>query len=302
MLPKSGIKILGQGITGSEGTRALPWMQEYGTIVVAGVTPGKGGENVGGVPIFNSVAEAVAKVGHVDASVQFVPPKFVKNATIEAIDAGVHLHIVQAEKVPTQDTSFIVAYASLKGARIIGPNTAGLIAPSRRLKLGLVGGGNPQKMFVPGNIAVISKSGSMAAEISLQLKKNGWGISWAVGIGGDRIIGTDFIDFMLELEDDIETVCTVIFGELGGTYEERVAEFVKLGKIKKPVVAFIGGDFTMKLPSEVQFGHAGAIIEGNKGDPEHKRCVLTESGVEVAREFDQIAGLVAKCLAKRTKV
>ncbi len=296
MLPKSGIRILGQGMTGSEGARALPWMMDYGTDIVAGVTPGKGGLEVNGVPVFNTVSEAISKIGFVDASIQFVPPSFVKNATIEAIDAGIKFHIVQAEKVPTKDTTYIVSYARLKGAQIIGPNTAGLISPSRKLKMGLMGGGNPQKMFVPGSIAVLSKSGSMAAEISLQLKKRGKGISWAIGIGGDRIIGSDFVDLMLDLEDDKETDCFVMFGELGGTYEERVAEFVKLDKIKKPIIAFIGGEFTMTLPSEVQFGHAGAIIEGNRGNPEYKRQVLAQAGVRVAREFDQIVGLVEEVL------
>ncbi|MDO8429069.1 MAG: CoA-binding protein [Candidatus Daviesbacteria bacterium] len=295
-LPSKDAKILGQGITGSEGSRAVPWMKAYGTNIVAGVTPGKGGQEVEGVPIFNSVKEAIEAVGSIDVAVQFVPPKFMKSAAIEAIEAGIGLHIIQAEKVPTQDASYIVALALERGVNILGPNTAGMISPSRKLKLGLVGGGNPSKMFIPGNIAVISKSGSMAAEISLSLKSNGFGVSWAVGIGGDRIIGSDFVDMMLALEEDAETKAYVIFGELGGTYEERVAEYIQKGKIKKPVVAFIAGEFTQILPSEVQFGHAGAIIEGSRGRPDHKRQVLREAGVKVADNFDEIADLV-KALA-----
>ncbi|OGE25418.1 hypothetical protein A3H85_00885 [Candidatus Daviesbacteria bacterium RIFCSPLOWO2_02_FULL_40_8] len=295
IIPK-GAKVLGQGITGSEGSRAVPWMKQYGTNLVAGVTPGKGGTEVEGVPIYNSVQEAVEAVGSIDVAIQFVPAKFMKAALIEAVDAGIKLHIIQAEKVPTQDTAFVVAYAKGKGATIIGPNTAGLISPSRQLKLGLVGGGNPTKMFMPGNIAVLSKSGSMAAEISLQLKKAGLGVSWAIGIGGDRIIGSDFVDLMLDLEEDPETTAYVLFGELGGTYEERVADYVKSAQIKKPVVAFIAGEFTMKLPSDVQFGHAGAIIEGDKGRPDHKRQVLREAGVKVADDLDQIVALVRESI------
>lgn len=291
-LLKEGAKILGQGITGSEGSRAVPWMKAYDSNIVAGVTPSKGGQELEGVPIFNTVKEAIEQVGMIDCAIQFVPPKFVKEAATETIEAGVGLSIIQAEKVPTQDAAFVIALAKDKGVNIIGPNTAGVICPSRKLKLGLVGGANPTKMFVPGNVAVISRSGSMAAEISLGLKKNGLGISWALGIGGDRIIGTDFVDMMLDLEQDPETKVYVMFGELGGTYEDRVAEFKTSGKIKKPIVAFIGGEFTQRLPSEVQFGHAGAIIEGDRGKPEYKRQVLKEAGVLVADDLDQIPELV----------
>lgn len=289
---KENARILGQGITGSEGSRALKWMLEYGTNVVAGVTPGKGGQVVEGVPVFNTVKEAIETVGSIDAAVEFVPPLMTKMAATEAIEAGIGLHIIQAEKVPTKDAAYLYALARKKGVRIIGPNTAGLICPSKKLKIGLMGGGVPDKVFAPGNIAVVSRSGSMAAEISLQLKKAGLGVSWAVGIGGDRIIGSDFVDLLMLLEHDPETKATVIFGELGGTYEERVAEYLNLGKISKPIVAFIGGEFTLSLPSEVQFGHAGAIIEGNRGLPDHKRQVLKEAGVKVAEDLDQIASMV----------
>ncbi len=291
LLPENA-RVLGQGITGSEGSRALEWMQAYGTNVVAGVTPGKGGQEIMGVPVFNSVAEALGKVGHVDVAIQFVPAKFAKGAAKESIEAGIGLSIVLAERIPTSDGAYIYALAKQKGVKVLGPNTAGMINPARKLKLGLVGGGSPDKMFVPGEVAVISKSGSMAAEISLQLKNAGLGVSWVVGIGGDRVIGTDYVDAMLELEEDQGTKVYVMFGELGGTYEERVAEYIKQGKITKPVVAFIGGEFTLSLPSEVQFGHAGAIIEGERGKPDHKREVLRQAGAKVADDLDQVPGLV----------
>lgn len=295
LLPENS-KILGQGITGSEGSRATEWAKEYGTNIVAGVTPGKGGQEVLSIPIFNSIKEAIEKVGMVDGSVQFAPPLRAKDAALEAIEAGIKFHLIIAEKVPTKDAAIIFSKAKANGVNLIGPNSVGFICPSRKLKIGLIGGGNPNKVFIPGNIAVISKSGSMTAEISLQLKNNGLGVSVACGIGGDRIIGTDFADFLLELENDEDTKASVIFGELGGTYEERVAEFVRTGRIKKPVVAFIGGEFTMNLPSEVQFGHAGAIIEGERGKPDHKRKVLREAGVRVADNFDEIVSLAKQAI------
>ena len=291
-LLKKGAKIIGQGITGSEGSKVLPWMQEYGTQVVAGVTPGKGGQELLGVPIFNTMKEAIEAVGVVDGAVQFVPPQFVKGAAKEAIEAGIKFILIGAEKVPTQDTAYIYELAKENDVVLIGPNSVGLICPDRQLRLGLIGGANVAKVFVPGNVAVISKSGSMTAEIGILLKNNGVGVSWAIGIGGDRIIGTDYVDFLLELEGDQNTKASVIFGELGGTYEERVAEYVKNGQIKKPVVAFIAGEFTMSLPNEVQFGHAGAIIEGQRGLPDYKRKVLKAAGVRVAESLDEIPDLV----------
>ncbi|PJA89798.1 MAG: succinate--CoA ligase subunit alpha [Candidatus Magasanikbacteria bacterium CG_4_9_14_3_um_filter_32_9] len=295
LLPKNA-KIIAQGLTGSEGSRSLPWVLKYGTNIIAGVTPGKGGQKIQDIPIFNSVKEAIKEFGEIDGSVQFVPPNFVKKATIEAIEAGIKFVLIGAEKVPTKDASYIYEFAKNNGANVVGPNSIGIINPTKKLKLGLIGGGNPSRMFVPGEIAVISKSGSATAEISLSLKNSGMGISWAIGIGGDRIIGSDFVDFLLELEKDKQTKASVIFGELGGTYEERVAKFVKEGKIQKPVIALIAGDFTTCLPNEVQFGHAGAMIEGNRGCPKTKRIILKESGVIVANDMDDIPNLLLQAL------
>ena len=160
----------------------------------------------------------------------------------------------------------------------------------------MVGGENPERSFVDGNIAVLSKSGGMLSEIGVLLKKNNLGVSWAVGVGGDRIISTSFADFLLELENDDKTKASVIFGELGGKYEEEVAKLVKGGQIKKPIVAFIAGEFTQKLPSDVQFGHAGAIIEGKRGLPSEKRRILRESGVYVADDFDEIPTILKKII------
>lgn len=292
LLLNENFRLIGQGLTGSEGASSLPLMLDYGTKIVAGVTPGKGGQEVLGVPIFDTVKEAIDKVGIVDGSVQFVPPLFTKNAVIEAIDAGVKFILVGAEKVPVKDAAIIRAYALKNNVSVIGPSSVGILSPSRRIKIGAIGGATPDRVFVPGNIAIISKSGGMCSEIGLLLKKNNLGVSWAVGIGGDRIISTDFVDFLLELENDKETKASVIFGELGGTYEEKVAELVKKGKIRKPVIAYIAGEFTSTLPTNVQFGHAGAIIEGKRGGSEEKRKILSESGVTVSKNFDDIPELI----------
>ncbi|MDP3646363.1 MAG: CoA-binding protein [bacterium] len=293
MLLHEGAKIIGQGITGTEGSRAAQWMLEYGTNLVAGVTPGKGGQTVcSSIPVFNTVKEAQDAVGPIDATVVFAPPMRSKDAVVEAIDAGIKLVVVIAEKVPTSDGAYMYAYAKKHGAQIIGPNTTGIINPSKKIKIGLMGGGEPLRMFQPGNVAIVSKSGSVAAEIGVLLKRAGLGVSWAVGIGGDRIIGSTYVDILTELENDPDTKVLVIFGELGGTYEERLAEAIHTGRIKKPVVAFIAGEFTLSLPSEVQFGHAGAIIEGERGKPDHKRKVLRESGASVANTVDEIVGLI----------
>lgn len=295
LIPKNA-RLIGQGITGTEGARSLPLMTNYGTNIVAGVTPGKGGQEIFGVPVFNTVNEAIDKVGKVDGSVQFVPPLFTKSAVFEAIDAGIKFILIGAEKVPVKDAAMIYAYAKKYNVSVLGPSSVGLICPERKIKIGEIGGATPERVFVDGEIAILSKSGGMTSEIGLILKNNGLGISWAAGIGGEKIISTDFADFLIELEKDKHTKATVIFGELGGTYEERVAELVKTGDIKKPIIAFIAGDFTMSLPNDVQFGHAGAIIEGKRGFPSEKRRILKEAGIIVAENFDEIPMLIKKII------
>lgn len=293
LLPNNA-KIIGQGLTGSEGQSALPWMLKYGTNIVAGVTPGKGGQEVMGVPIFNTVKEVVDKLGPVDGSVQFVPPLHTLNAVKEAVDNDIKFILIGAEKVPVKDSAYIYAYAKKFGANIVGPSSVGLISPHKKIKIGSIGGMDPDRVFADGNVALISKSGGMTSEIGLLLKNNSLGVSWAVGIGGDRIISTSFTDFLVELEKDEKTKASVIFGELGGTYEEDVAKLVANGTIKKPVIAFIAGEFTQTLPSDVQFGHAGAIIEGNRGLPSEKRKILSRAGVAVAEDFDKLPDIIKK--------
>lgn len=290
------IKVLGQGITGAEGSKAARWAKDYGTNIVAGVTPGKGGQEIEGVPIFNSIKEAIEKVGTVDVAVSFVPPRFAKDAFFEAAGNDIKFSIIIAEKVPTKDAALMYAYAQEKGVKFLGPNTAGAISPIRKIKLGLMGGPDPTKMFIPGEVAIVSKSGSIAAEIGLTLKRANLGVSWAIGIGGDRIIGQDFVDCLKTLEEDPYTKVSVLFGELGGVYEELAAKLINEGLVKKPVVAFIAGEFTLMLPSEVQFGHAGAIIEGDRGKPDYKRRVLAGAGVKIAQKIEDIPDLVKELL------
>lgn len=297
-LPRNKSRFIGQGITGAEGSTSLTYMLSYGTNIVAGVTPGKGGQKVQGVPIFNTVKEALNGVGEVDGSVQFVPPLYTKGAVQEVLESGIKFVLISAEKVPVKDAAVIYSLANKNQATVIGPSSVGLISPKNRIKIGAVGGPNPDRVFVEGDIAVISKSGGMTMETGLLLKNHGMGVSWAMGIGGDRIISTDFTDVLLELEKDSDTKASVIFGELGGTYEEKVAKAIAEGKIKKPVVAFIAGEFTMKLPSDVQFGHAGAIIEGKRGLPSEKRKVLRQAGALVAENFDDIPVLLKKVNGK----
>ncbi len=289
LLLNKEMKIIGQGITGHEGKTALPWMINYGTQIVAGVTPNKGGQTIEGLSIFNNVKEAVNDREGIEASVLYVPPLAVLGAVKEALEAGIKFILIGAEKVPTKDASIIYELSKKYNASIVGPSSVGMIIPHKQIKIGSIGGANPERVFASGEVAIISKSGGMTSEIALHLKNNGLGISMAVGIGGDRIICSDFADFLLELEKDENTKATVIFGELGGTSEEKVAELLKSKKIKKPVIAFIVGDFTALLPSNVQFGHAGAIIEGDKGKPEYKKKILRDAGAHVVESFDDIA-------------
>lgn len=298
LLPNKNTKIIGQGITGHEGRIALPWSLSYGTQIIAGVTPNKGGQSIEGVPIFNTVKEAIEIVGKVDASVLYVPPLAVLGAVKEALEARIKFILIGAEKVPTKDAFIIYELSKKYSASVVGPSSVGIIIPERHIKIGSIGGANPERVFTSGNVAVISKSGGMTSETALHLKNNGLGVSVAVGIGGDRIICSDFADFLPELEEDKKTKASIIFGELGGTSEEKVAELIKSKKIKKPVVAFIAGDFAAILPFNVQFGHAGAIIEGDKGRPEYKKKILREAGAYVVEDFDLIAKTVKLAINK----
>ncbi len=275
-------RVLVQGITGRDGSFHARKMKEYGTKVVAGVTPGKGGQEIDGIPVFNSVIEAVKKEG-ANTSIIFVPAPFAKDAIYEAIDAGIKLIVVITEGIPAQDMAEVMDYIEGKDVRIIGPNCPGIIAPEIA-KVGIM----PGHIFKKGPIGVVSRSGTLTYEVVHHLTTNGLGQSTALGIGGDPIIGTRFIDILELFEKDDETEGIVLIGEIGGTDEEDAAEFIKK-HISKPIVAFIAG---RTAPPEKRMGHAGAIIEGGKGTAESKIKAFTLANVPVASLPSEVAILM----------
>ena len=290
-------RVLVQGITGREGSKTTKEMLDYGTKVVAGVTPGKGGQQVEGIPVYNSVKEAKEKHPEINATVLYVPPVGVKQAVIDAIDAGIYLVNIIAEHIPIKDSAFLCAYAKKKGARIVGPSSVGIISPGK-CRLGSIGGMEPSIQFEQGPVGVISKSGGMSSEVSLIIKRSGLGQSTVIGMGGDVIAGTAFHEFLELFEKDPETKGVVVFGELGGTYEEQLAAFVKSGKFTKPVAAFIGGEFAANLPEGQSLGHAGALIEGKVGLPSVKKKLLEDAGVKVAKVPGELGDLIKREIGK----
>lgn len=283
-------RVLVQGITGREGRARTTLMREFGTNVVAGCTPGKGGQDVEGVPVFDKVKEAVDAVGGVDISVVFVPAKLVKAAAVEAIEAGVTMLLLVPDRVPVWDAMAIAAAAKANGANFVGPNTLGVISPGKAV-IGMIGGraASAREWFndpIPGRtVGVISRSGGMTSSCGYYLSRRGIGLSTLVHVGGDSVIGLPIPDVALRFQDDPETDAIVIFGEIGGSQEERLAELMAAGKVTKPVIAYIGG----KAAKEgTRFSHAGAIIEGNRGTHVGKVTALTEAGATVVEGFGDL--------------
>ena len=290
-------RVLIQGITGTEGSRACYEMLAYGTAVVAGVTPKKGGQVVEGVPVYNSVKEAAEK-HPADLALIVVPPQFVKDAALESLQAGIKLINILTEYVPPRDTAIMVAWAKKLGARIIGPSSIGIISPEQA-KVGSIGSSDIKNVFTAGPIGIISKSGGMTAELAYVLTRSGWGQSTVIGMGGDMIAGSDYADLLGLFEKDSETKAVVMFGEVGGTYEEDAAEYIRAGKFTKPVVAVVGGRFTDKLAQGIILGHAGAIVSKGKGGYDSKINALKDAGVLIAETVEQIPVLLEKVLGKR---
>lgn len=279
-------RVIIQGITGREGMVRAQLMKDYGTKLVAGVTPGRAGQDVYGVPVYDSVLQAWEKQGPVDVSVIFVPAALVKNAALEAIDAGVKLLVIVPDRVPIHDVLEIAARAAEKGARFVGPNTLGLVSPGKAV-LGMIGGRaeRAREWFRPGSIGVSSRSGGMTSAISYYLTKSGLGLSTIVHVGGDAVIGLSHPEIMALFEEDPETRMAVMFGEIGTTQEERVADLVASGRFTKPLVAYIGGK---AAKSGTRFSHAGAIVEGSRGSYETKVKRLREVGVHVVDAISDI--------------
>ena len=279
-------RVIIQGITGREGMVRAQLMKDYGTKVVAGVTPGRAGQDVYGVPVYDSVVQAWEKQGPLDVSVIFVPAALVKNAALEAIDAGVKLLVIVPDRVPIHDVLEIAARAAENGARFVGPNTLGLVSPGKAV-LGMIGGRaeRAREWFKPGFIGVSSRSGGMTSAISYYLTKAGLGLSTIVHVGGDAVIGLSHPEVMALFQEDPETRMAVMFGEIGTTQEERVADLVESGRFTKPLIAYIGGK---AAKSGTRFSHAGAIVEGSRGSYETKVKRLREVGVHVVDAISDI--------------
>ena len=277
-------RLVVQGLTGSEGRFHGLRNRSYGTSLVAGVTPGKGGQDVEGVPVLDTVAEAVRDHGANTAMI-FVPAPFAADAVYEAVDAGVHTLIAITEGVPAHEMLRIHAYIRSKGVRMLGPNCPGALSPGRA-NVGII----PAEIFTPGNIGLVSRSGTLTYQIGHELTQMGLGNSTIVGIGGDPIVGSSFIDVLRQFQDDPETEYVVMVGEIGGDEEEQAAAFIE-SEMTKPVVAYIAG-FT--APPGKTMGHAGAIISGSSGTAEAKKQALEARGIRVGTTPTETAELVAE--------
>jgi succinyl-CoA synthetase alpha subunit len=280
-------RVLVQGITGKAGRTQTKFMLDYGTNIVAGVTPGRGGEIVEGVPVFNTVEEAIDKTG-AEASVFFVPPAGVKESAFQTIDAGIKLIVVITEHIPVHDVMEMREYAGDRDVQIIGPTSPGVITVGQA-KMGIM----PGNMFTPGRIGVISRSGTLSYELSIDLAMAGLGQSTVVGIGADPVVFTSVPELLGLFEKDDETDLVVIVGEVGGIQEEKAAEFIDRW-MTKPVVAYIAG---LNSPEGKRMGHAGAIIQGDgKGTPQSKLAAFREVGVDVAKYPADVVALAQKRL------
>lgn len=292
-------KVIVQNITGSTGSFHTKQMLEYGTKIVAGATPGKGGAEVEGVPVFDTVAEAVEKTG-ANASVIYVPPAFAADAIMEAVDAELDLVVCITEGIPVLDMVKVKRYMEGKKTRLIGPNCPGVITPGE-CKIGIM----PGYIHTPGHVGIVSRSGTLTYEAVYQLTTRGIGQSTAVGIGGDPVNGTNFIDCLKAFQEDPDTKAVILIGEIGGTAEEEAAEWIR-DHMDKPVVGFIGGQ---TAPPGKRMGHAGAIISGGKGTAAEKIAKLEECGVKVAPTPAAIGetlvevlkenGLLEACITKK---
>ena len=283
-------RVLIQGITGRSGAPVTSELLDYGVKIVSGVTPGKGGQEVDTVPVFNSVKEAIEKVGPVDVSMVYVPPLLALDAVMEAIEAEVPMVHIFVEKVPIFDVAKILARAREKYVQVLGPASVGAISPGQG-KIGSIGGPNPDKVFSKGPVGVISKSGGMCSELGMLITESGFGQSTVVGIGGDLLAGTTFADLLLEFEKDRQTRAVVAFGEVGGSAEIEAAKLIRDGEFTKPFIIYLAGKFAEKLPKDTSLGHAGAIV-GLEATMNEKIKILKNSGAIIAKQFEDIPKLI----------
>ena len=294
-----GTRVIVQGITGREAVSFTRDMLDYGAKVVGGVTPGRGGRDVLGVPVYDSVRQITEKE-HVDASVLAVPAPFARDAAFEAIEADVPLLVIVTERVPRRDVVQVLELARLRGSRVLGPNTMGIISPGKT-KVGSIGGPaeDTRKSFLPGPVGVMSRSGGMTTELSNLLTQSGLGQSTAISMGGDPIVGSTFAELLPLWEEDPETRALVLFCEPGGPLEAALAEEVRREGNPLPIIAFIAGHFTAEMPG-VRFGHAGSIVEGKADTAEEKARIMRDAGIVVADDFSEIPALVERALRGRS--
>jgi len=289
-------RVLVQGITGREGMARTRLMKEYGTNVVAGCTPGRGGEEVEGIPVYDTVLEAWEEAGPLDVSVLYIPAPLVKSAALEAIDAGIKLLVIIPDRVPIYDVLVIAKAAEKAGARFVGPNTLGVLSPDKGV-LGMIGGraASARAWFFPGPVGVTSRSGGITSAMAYYLAQEGIGATTLVHVGGDAVVGLPHPEVVKLFEADQDTKAVVMFGEIGTSQEEQVAELMEAGEFTKPLIAFIGGK---AAKSGTRFSHAGAIIEGGRGTHEGKVERLREVGAVVVDSFGEIPRATKEVLAK----
>jgi len=289
ILVDRGTKAIVQGITGTQGSFHTKLMLDYGTKIVAGVTPGKGGTQVHDIPVYDTVEEAMKK-HDADASIIFVPAPFAAEAALEAIDNGLKTIVIITEHIPVKDAIYVMASAKKHDATVIGPNTPGIITPGE-CKLGVM----PAHVFKPGIVGIISRSGTLTYEIAARISARGLGQSTCVGLGGDPVVGLSFVEVLRMFEGDEHTEAIALIGEIGGNLEELAAEFVSREGYSKPVVAFVAG---RTAPPGKRMGHAGAIIMGRAGTAQSKIEAFREAGVAVAEKPGDVARLLAERLGR----
>ncbi len=285
ILVGSDTRIVVQGITGAQGSFHAKLMQEYGTCILAGTSPGKGGSTVNDVPVYDTVLEAKT-IHEVNTSIVFVPAPSAAEAVLEALEAGVKTVVAITEYVPVKDAIALMSYARQIGAKVVGPNTPGVISPGK-CKVGIL----PSQKFSAGNVGVASRSGTLTYEIAAALTTAGVGQSTCVGVGGDPVTGLNFIDVLELFRYDEETEAVVLLGEIGGNIEEAAADYIKKERYPKPVVAYVAG---RTAPAGKRMGHAGAIVMGRSGTAQSKIAAFEEAGVLMAKTPSQVAGLLGK--------
>ena len=290
ILIDASTRVLVQGLTGAQGQRDAKLCIAYGSRIVCGVTPGRGGAVVLGLPVYNTVQSAVCRHA-IDAAVVYAPPLAVRDAVFESLEARIPVIIVLAENVPVHDTVVIRAQARACGAIVVGCNTNGVISPGK-CQLGGIGGDIPCRVFVPGSIGIVSRSGGMSAEFGLTLKAAGYGVSTAVSMGGDAVPCTPMVEYVQRFAEDPATAAILMFGEPGTPNEREVAEFVKTGRCAKPVIAVLAGEFQERYPAGASFGHAAAMIRDSSDTVSAKRRMLLDAGIEVAHRLSEIPAML----------